>query len=328
MVVNQHRNKVLLDYIKDTSVLLKKNNGSLTKNLLIHAIARAKTLAIFQQLDGFRQQQILTFLIDTRQLTVTNESAALDISQAKLSDIHISASPRIECIKKGDLSLKGVFLQNSTFRTTRVCRIDFSQSVFNNVSFILFKEFRPSTDHSLLKIYDINFSTSSLSKVNVSFVDIYKINFSYSYLSEVNFSSSVLYDINFHSTSPVRVNFLKTNVKKVNFTFINSDTVNFSFAFLIDVEFHGAVMKDATFSFASLDRVDFTDSILTKVDFEYTTLTKVDFAYTILTKVNFSRAVLKDTTFSSANFTSGMDNSMEFIPLFGKVFFFDFYHFI
>ena len=216
ITIDQHRNRVVLDYIKEISVLLKESNGSLTRNSLTHAVARFKTLAILQQLDGLRQKQIISFLYEAGQLTNTNESDALDISAANLGDIHLNIPSTIMC-RRG-LSLRGIMLQNSTFRAAFICNIDFSGAFFQNVSFILFDNIDSNIGITRLTIKESSFSHTRLAQVNFSSTRIYDVKFSYALMSNTIFSSAVLREVNFTSADFVKVDFSSASLSDVTFS--------------------------------------------------------------------------------------------------------------
>jgi uncharacterized protein YjbI with pentapeptide repeats len=309
--IEQYRNRVFLDYIKEISVLLKESNGSLTSNSLTHAIARVKTLTVLQQLDGLRQQHIIDFLYEARQLTNTNESNALDISTADLANIDFHKSLWLLC--KNKISLAGVFLQNSTFHITRLCGVNFSTVKFRNVSFILHEERQRGFGPLQLYIGRVDFLNATLNNVNFSSVDFDHIgfpnaaftiaefsfslhrgtDFSNAYFESVNFSSARLFDVNFSTAQLADVNFSFTSV---------FETVNFSSALLYNVTFSSASPHDVTFSSALLAYVTFSSASLHDVTFSSALLYHVIFSSAFFNGADFSSVFLHNVTFSSAEF--------------------------
>jgi len=166
IAIDQYRNKLFLDYMKEISVLLKESNSSLTSNSLTHTIARFKTLTVLQHLDGLRRRHVIRFLYEARQLTNTNESNALDISTADLIDIHYDTSSWF--LHRGKISLAGVYLQNSTFHEITLHNVNFSNA----------------------RLYNVNFSSTRLYTIDFSSTRLYTIDFSSAFLRYVTFSSA------------------------------------------------------------------------------------------------------------------------------------------
>ncbi len=166
IAIDQYRNKLFLDYMKEISVLLKESNSSLTSNSLTHTIARFKTLTVLQHLDGLRRRHVIRFLYEARQLTNTKESNALDISTADLIDIHYDTSSWF--LHRGKISLAGVYLQNSTFHEITLHNVNFSNA----------------------RLYNVNFSSTRLYTIDFSSTRLYTIDFSSAFLRYVTFSSA------------------------------------------------------------------------------------------------------------------------------------------
>jgi uncharacterized protein YjbI with pentapeptide repeats len=174
--IDEYRNQVLIDYIKEIGDLLEKKNGSLTSDPLTHTIARAKTLNILRQLDGSRQIHVIRFLCEAGQLTNTNKSTALDISTAELIDIDFRKTGRL--LYTGKISFAGVSLGDSTFSEMDLLNVNFSSARFFNVDF------------SSALLDNVNFSSAWLDHVNFSSARLLNVNFSSASLFNVNFSSA------------------------------------------------------------------------------------------------------------------------------------------
>jgi uncharacterized protein YjbI with pentapeptide repeats len=184
VVRDQYRDQVFVAYFKEMGDLLEKNrNGSFTSDGLMAAIARVKTLNTFRQLDGSRQTHIIRFLYEAELLTNTNESVALDISTAELTDIDFRKLGRL--LYTGQVSLAGVNLKNCILNSTLVNFVNFS----------------------FAEIEHVNFSSARLCDVNFTLADLEDVNFSSVYLEKVNFSSATLYKVNFTSAEFINVNF-------------------------------------------------------------------------------------------------------------------------
>jgi uncharacterized protein YjbI with pentapeptide repeats len=275
IAINQYRNKVFLNYMKEMGVLLKESKSLLTNNPLTHTIARFKTLTVLRQLDGLRQQHVIRFLHEARQLTNTNESNALDISTAELIDIHYDTSSWF--LRRGKISLGGVFLQNSTFREIMLHNVNFSNATLHNVNF--------STAH----LDNVTFSPASLSNVN----------FSNARLEDVSFLDATLRYANFSNATLLYANFANATLRDSNFANATLLDANFANAILLDVNFANATFLDANF----LD-ANFENPTLLYANFANARLSNVNFSSTRLNTIDFSSAFLHYVTFSSARFLS------------------------
>ncbi|CAF1101567.1 unnamed protein product [Rotaria magnacalcarata] len=171
----RYQDDVLVAYVKEISDLLKENNGSLTNNSIIAIIARAKTLNAVRQLDQSRNTQIIRFLYEARQLTVTQELSALDFSTAEHHDIDFR-DLAINKTKLPKISLNGVFLKNATFIGIEMENVNFSSAEFDNTSF----------------------SSTYLFNVIFSYTRFINVNFSSAEFRSVNFSSAELNNGSFH----------------------------------------------------------------------------------------------------------------------------------
>jgi uncharacterized protein YjbI with pentapeptide repeats len=299
IAIDQYRNRVFLDYIKEISVLLKESNGSLTSNSLTHAIARVKTLTVLQQLDGLRQRHVINFLYEARQLTNTNESNALDISTADLANIYFEQSSWLLCENK--ISLAGVFLQNSMFHITHLCSVNFSTVNFRNVSFILHDELNRDIRAPQLYIGSASFSNATLVNANFSSVGFDYVGFPNAILRDGEFSFSLHRGTDFSNAHFESVNFSSAGLFDVNFSLTSKlYRVNFSYALLGDVTFSSASLHDVTFSSALLYHVIFSSASFNGAD--------------------FSSAFLHNVTFSSAEF-----QSIESIDIFSMIEIISFY---
>ncbi len=253
IAINQYRNKVFLNYMKEMGVLLKESKSLLTNNPLTHTIARFKTLTVLRQLDGLRQQHVIRFLYEARQLTNTNESNALDISTAELIDIHYDTSSWF--LRRGNISLAGVFLQNSTFREIILQQVNFSNATLHNVNFLTFG------------LSNVNFSTAHLVNVTFSPASLVHDNFSNARLKDVSFLNTTLHHAIFSNARLKDVSFLNATLLYANFANTILLCANFANARLTDGNFSNARLKDVNFSSTRLYTVDFSSAFLLYVTF-------------------------------------------------------------
>ena len=184
VVRDQYRDQVFVAYFKEMGDLLEKNqNGSFTSDGLMAAIARVKALNTFRQLDGSRQIHIIRFLYEAELLTNTNESVALDISTAELTDIDFRKIGRL--LQTGKVSLAGVHLKNCILNDTYINFFNFSSA----------------------EVKYVNFSSATLCDVNFTLACLYDVNFSSVHLERVNFTSAEFTNVNFSSAEFINVNF-------------------------------------------------------------------------------------------------------------------------
>lgn len=133
MNVKRYQDELLVAYMKDTSEVLEKHNGSLTSSSLIAALARAKAFSTIRQLDGLRNSLIIRFLYEAGQLTTTNQSTALDISTVQLANIDASVFKTVPQI--GTLTLAGALMRNCTLNNTSLRDIDLSSTQLDDIDF-------------------------------------------------------------------------------------------------------------------------------------------------------------------------------------------------
>ncbi|CAF1301855.1 unnamed protein product [Rotaria sordida] len=114
LATDRYRDQLLASYIQDMAAVLDKNNGSLTLNQVMGTVTRAKTLAVFRQLDTQRTIQIIRFLYESGQLWETDDRLSVDLSTAKLHDIDFR-DIAINGENLIQLSLTGIFLSNTMF---------------------------------------------------------------------------------------------------------------------------------------------------------------------------------------------------------------------
>jgi uncharacterized protein YjbI with pentapeptide repeats len=223
---NRYRDEVFVAYIKEMGDLLEKKNGTLTSDLLIHTLARVKTLNAIRQLDGTRQIHILRFLYEAGQLTNTNQFIALDISTAELTGIDFRKSGQL--LNTGEISLAGVYLVNSTFIDIILSSVDFSSALLDYANFSSAALY--NVNFSSANLFNVSFLSALLFDVNCSSVWLDNVNFSTAWLDNVNFSSALLRNVNFPSARLGNVNFSSAELYNVNFSSAWLDNVNFSSA--------------------------------------------------------------------------------------------------
>ena len=175
--IERYKDTLLVDFFKEMSDLLKDSNGSLTSDPIIGILARVKALNIFRQLDSKRATLVLRFLYETRQLTDTNTSTALDISTATVNEVDCSALETLPDI--GTLILRGIVLKNCTFGAIKIKDIDFTSTVLTNVNF------------SSAVLTNVNFSSAAMLS-NVQFSSARLTMFSSHLLRSAMFSSHLL----------------------------------------------------------------------------------------------------------------------------------------
>jgi uncharacterized protein YjbI with pentapeptide repeats len=279
VVIDQYRDEVLVAYIKEIGDLLEKKNGSLTSHSLTHTLARVKTLNTIRQLDGSRQIHVIRFLCEAGQLINTNESTALDISTAELTDIDFRKTGRL--LTNTKISLAGVYLVNSTFSNMDLLNVNFSFATLDNVNF-----------SSSKWVHNVNFSSAQLYDVNFA---------SAAWLANVDFSSAGLHNVDFSSVGLYDVNFSSSQLENVDFSSAGLHNVDFSSVGLYDVNFSSSQLENVNFASAKhLDNINFSSAQLNNVEFSSVALDNVDFSSARLVNVNFSSAQLYDVNFSSA----------------------------
>ncbi|CAF4763973.1 unnamed protein product [Rotaria socialis] len=62
--IQQYRNTLLVEYIREIGQMLERNQGSLANNTIIATLARVQTLSIVRQFDSHGKAQIIQFLYE------------------------------------------------------------------------------------------------------------------------------------------------------------------------------------------------------------------------------------------------------------------------
>ena len=194
--IQRNREDNFVSYIREIGELLEKTQGSLTSNPIVAVVARVKTLDTIRRLDGPRNTLLIRFLYEARQLTKTTDSAALDISTAKLINIEKDALEAQDTI--GSLSLAGTTLKSCTFDSTTIARVDFSKATLKDVNFSASKLGQVTFIWGCL--YHVDFSSSELNDVKWSSATLSNISFALAKLNITKFSSAFLHNVNFTST--------------------------------------------------------------------------------------------------------------------------------
>ncbi len=233
----QYQNELLDNYIKEMGELIKENNGSLTTNPTIGALARAKTLSIFRQLDSQRNGRIIRFLYESGQINENKEYSPLDLSTAELHNIDFSLSLIPSSLES--ISLSGIYLINVTFGGANLCKsnfsgsrlvdIIFSKSNLNNVDFTkatltnitFFQSILMNSYFIEAKLNKIDFSEANLDNANFSEADLFNITFSEMIINGIIFSYASFKSIIFFKVSLIGFDFV--NVKIVGSRFSNTD---------------------------------------------------------------------------------------------------------
>ncbi|CAF3441522.1 unnamed protein product [Rotaria socialis] len=109
--IQQYRNTLLVEYIREIGQMLERNQGSLTNNTIIATLARVQTLSIVRQFDSHGKAQIIQFLYEAGQLTASQNP--LDLSTADLNNMNMNSS--ISELPMNELSLAGVQLRFCSF---------------------------------------------------------------------------------------------------------------------------------------------------------------------------------------------------------------------
>lgn len=338
----QYEDELLTTYIKETSDLIEKSNGSLTRDALLATLARVKTLNILRQLDDERQEHVIRFLCEALQLTPTNRAPALDITGAKLTNIHFDEQEAFFCPKQ--ITLAGALFDTCTFphlalnhtdlSFARLNHVNFSRTRFSKVKMAstqltdvdLSSAFLEDVDLANTRCTDINFRNTTLSNVNFSSTSLINASFSFAYLSNVDFTSTIamsnvsfasallLSDVRFTATRYVfAVNFASIPLDNVDFSFVQFFEANFTSTRLTAVNFTSAhSSRDHAVSFSSTVliwsfivanvEISFHSARVLETTFERCNCKSVDFTSAVLLHVIFSHASLLDASFRHATF--------------------------
>ncbi|UJR34833.1 hypothetical protein I4U23_027614 [Adineta vaga] len=266
------RDAELTRYMTEMGQLIKENNGSLTNDLMIHALARAKTLHTIRQIGPSRCVQLIHFLYDAKQLTNTGHS--LDLSGALFNGIDLSGDQSLMT----NLVLSSVYLSNASFANLKM----------------------QSWNLSGTHLHGANFSESDLIDVIFSKAVLTKSDFSNARISGfASFSDADLTESSFYRASILGNHFFDTNLRQVNFTEIKLDGI-LSDSNLVNSSFHLAKIRMSSFLYCNMTGTDLTDAIVSDTDFEgsilvYATLVRahlqrVSFLYSNLSYANFHNA--------------------------------------
>ena len=240
----RYKDELLVDYLKEMGELLKESNGSLMSNPITSILARVKTLNVFRQLEGKRAALVLRFLYESRQLTNTNTSKALDISTATLTELDGNALETLFPI--GRLNAYGTLFQNCDFNHYRVDGIEFTSAELYNVSF----SFSPWC-------FEVNYTLAFLDGVNFSYAALETVQFTSTWMKNVHFLSARLYRIEFTQAWLINVHFSFARLGYVDFLFARLENVSFSYARLVMVGFQTAKLSKFHFSISLFSKLRF-----------------------------------------------------------------------
>jgi uncharacterized protein YjbI with pentapeptide repeats len=315
---DRYHDEVFVAYIKEIGDLMKENNGSLTSNQATAAIARIKTINVLRQLDGSRQIHVIRFLFEARQLTASDESTAISMMGAKLSDIIFTNFTSFSAID--GVSLTGVHLQRCAFQQMLLFYINFTATILEEVSF---------SDAILRKV---DFSSAYLYEARVSSIQLLDINFSSSQILYTNFSNSKFLRVKFLSARLVGSSFSSAKLFKVDFSSDPSciqhlnvfshhsftEFANFSsdssdllerdilsralFNLFAYLETCNSRIDNVDFLFAEFWNVNFLSTDIGNANFGSALFINVSFSFAQFFAVNFSSAILNDVNFSSVQF--------------------------
>ena len=290
----QVEDSLLVAYMNDIAYLLHENNGTLTGNLLVSVIARAKTLAAIRRLDASRNSHLIRFLYEAKQLT--NGNNPLDLSGAELNGIHFDSVSIFHGTLR-DLSLVGAFLRNSSFRRTDLSNSNFSGSDLTDAHF------------SDSKLDDADLSNATLVRANFNQTFLTRSRFDFSSTRRATFGQATIYNTTFIHTELNGNNFYNSDVRNAQFNDAILEGTNFDKSFFQDSSFKRARISKVSFVASEFKRVDFTSTQLKTVNF-----TKSRFTFT---GSSFSAAQLMSTTFvqvyaKNLNLTGAKMESIDF----------------
>lgn len=292
----RYRDDVLISYIKDIGDVLEKNNGQLSRSSIVYKVVRAKTLNAFRQLDGFRSSHIIRFLYETGQLSTTEHSAPLDVSSGDLFNLSRNVFQTDMLI--GPLHLVGVILQDSSFNSVFITRVNLSSATFQRVNFSEAKIH--NVDFVETKMIEVEFSSNSFSeyfeecRIKGKFEDPATI------LEGVDFSSSYLKNTDFVSTILTWVQFSSSKLDRIEFSAARFNCVDFSSVNFFNVDFSSSQLVLVDFSYSNMENVDFSGAELRDVCFDSAELFNVNFDGAILENVTFKNVSIRETSFNDA----------------------------
>jgi uncharacterized protein YjbI with pentapeptide repeats len=266
---------LLLNYINDIGILLKENNGSLTNNVVIHALARAKTLNTISQLDPRRNARLVEFLYEARQLS---GEMPLDLSGAQMNDIDLSDSVRFTPMN--GLNLANTFLHNASFAGQNWIDIDFTGAKMNNATFVS------------CSMNNWIFTGASMVKANFSLATLVNTDFSRADLTKAIFSNiSVGHMLTFEKTRLTGAIFIGSNFKTGSNVFTDSN--------LVDTIWWQAKVA-ATFEYCNLANVDMTDAEILYVKFTGSRLENATLVNTSMQGTSFDFSYLANANMRNA----------------------------
>lgn len=321
--IQQYRNTLLVEYIKEIGQMLEHNQGSLTNNTITATLARVKTLTILRQLDTYGKIQIIQFLYEAGQLNANNKP--LDLSTADLNNMNMNNS--ISELPMHRLCLAGAYLRHSSFAGRDLTSANFHGAYLNEVNF----------GHAILK--NVNFSYTILTKASFLRSNLVNSDFSHANIIEADLTQAMIDHANFsHSNGDllkcnkctgIHTNFIHVNFPNATFTvsdysyirpmYINLfifafkqarlSKVNFSNANISYTSFYRANIASSTFfnAHAKMVKMHFIES--EQIDFSNTRCISANFQYANLFAANFSGSNVLKTTFTniyaitSINFT-------------------------
>lgn len=271
---------LLLSHINEIGQMLKENNASLTYDLTIAAIARAKTLHVIRSIGIERSFQLIQFLYDAKQLHSNNRP--LDLSGAKLDKIDLSIS------KNGLLSMRGLYLggvhmDQASFHGQDVSYWDFTGAHLNNANFS-----RSNCTNSI-------FDRALLNGADLSHVIWSNTTFRHADLTVASFSGSFGKKFEFEYAKLERVNF--TSVTFATYP----STLRFFKSELAGSIFRGAALGTTDFEYCNLTKSDFGASDIGMISFFGSTLAFANLVNARMDHTSIEYANLSHANMSGAN---------------------------
>ena len=288
---------VILAYINEVGLLLEKNNGSLTANPTVHALARAKTLNVIEQVGAQRAKILLHFLRDAQQLTRNKEPP--NLAGAQLNGLNLSGTPALFPIY--NLSLVGMYLTRANFDGLNMSYWNFASAHLENATFRGCSLDGATFDDAVLRGAD----------------------FSRSDVSSVSFRRSDLFDTIFHEASSKESTLFEySNVQRSNLSSIRFVVTYERYVFNRKnrIQFYKSNLALATFHNAHFQMVDFEFCNLTFSDFRRARIEKTRFYACSLVSASLVdiQSILYDRLFkysnlSLANLTGKKANKVQFL---------------
>ncbi|CAF3975669.1 unnamed protein product [Rotaria magnacalcarata] len=277
------RHTQLATYINEIGELLKENNGSLTLNPTIAAIARAKTLHIARSIDSARSTQLIHFLYDAGQLT--RGKNPLDLAGAYFHNVDLSTSPLHR------ISLVGVHLISASFATIDVSEADFRYTLLDTANFSRANCTNTTFEGAVMTNADLSHALLRLASLvdvelngaNASRSDCTSTTFSRALMTGVDFSHTILSRAIFHKVDLIWAIFHNASGYR--------KTVSFTQAKMFSVDFSDANLFESLFTECSLVRANFHRINLEGARFEHCDMESADF-----TGANLSDAIFKESS--------------------------------